>query len=355
MRKILVSLIFSLSVLSQAYGAGQQKDSSVFVPEGDKIEVDGEFLECLQERDSILIGDQFLYGFVAKEIKNGTVLGLPVLEENPNGGVILLEDWKLDTLKTVVQNNGKPDLHDIRGVLKLTTFDEGEYELPPIRVLLNTRDGRSDTLVYDPVHIHVKTMPVDTASFIPNDVSPQIRMPLSREEAEEIVHHNYGKILIVKWSVILLILIVCIVIVCRSDKYNMIARKKEPAYIVALRRLDSYKSNSMWVPEMQKEFYSGITDALKEYIGDRYGFGAMEMTTGELFAKLKKSDAPKDIQAEMKQLFERADYVKFAKYIASDEENATVVPVAVRFVTQTYQEVLEAEQAAAVEKGKKNK
>ena len=45
----------------------------------------------------------------------------------------------------------------------------------------------------------------------------------------------------------------------------------------------------------------------------------------------------------MKSLFERADFVKFAKFTATDEENATVLPQAVHFVTATYeQEILSA-------------
>ena len=69
----------------------------------------------------------------------------------------------------------------------------------------------------------------------------------------------------------------------------------------------------------------------------RYGIGAMEMTTAEIFDALRDTDAPKGLCSEMQDLFERADFVKFAKYTASDAENATVLPQAVRFVTETYQ------------------
>ena len=51
----------------------------------------------------------------------------------------------------------------------------------------------------------------------------------------------------------------------------------------------------------------------------------------------------------MKDLFERADFVKFAKYIATPEDNATVLPQAVRFVTSTYQTQVEEEAADASE------
>ena len=82
-------------------------------------------------------------------------------------------------------------------------------------------------------------------------------------------------------------------------------------------------------------------DTLREYISERYGIGAMEMTTAEIFKDMKQTDAPADILEELKDLFERADFVKFAKFAASDDDNAKALPVAVRFVTSTYQAELE--------------
>ena len=69
----------------------------------------------------------------------------------------------------------------------------------------------------------------------------------------------------------------------------------------------------------------------------------MEMTTAEIFADMKSTDVPQELLSEVKDLFERADFVKFAKYVASDEDNATVLPLAVRFVTETYQADVESE------------
>ena len=90
-----------------------------------------------------------------------------------------------------------------------------------------------------------------------------------------------------------------------------------------------------------------MTDALREYIAARYGVGALEMTTAEIFEGLKDTDMPADLKEELRTLFERADFVKFAKFIATDEENATVLPQAVRFVTTTYQTEIEEEQKNA--------
>ena len=121
-------------------------------------------------------------------------------------------------------------------------------------------------------------------------------------------------------------------------------KPKDPAYIVALRELDKWRGDKFWAPDKQKTFYSGITDTLKTYIEDRFGIDAPEMTTAELFAALKEAeDLPEELREQTRELYECADFVMFAKHLASEEENARALPTAVRFVTSTYQTALEEE------------
>ena len=69
----------------------------------------------------------------------------------------------------------------------------------------------------------------------------------------------------------------------------------------------------------------------------------MEMTTAQIFDDMKATDAPEALLKEVRELFDRADFVKFAKYVASEDDNASALPVAVRFVTETYQADVENE------------
>ena len=142
---------------------------------------------------------------------------------------------------------------------------------------------------------------------------------------------------------VLLALTALILFLRYREKKTEEIRQAEPAHIRALRQLDKYRGPQYWKPEQQKVFYSGVTDALREYIASRYGVGALEMTTAEIFHDLKNSDIPEDLYQEMQALFERADFVKFAKFTATDQENATVLPQAIRFVTTTYQTEIEEE------------
>ena len=105
---------------------------------------------------------------------------------------------------------------------------------------------------------------------------------------------------------------------------------------MALRKLDKFRGNKLWAPEKQKQFYSGITDVLREYIVGRFGVSAMEMTTAEIFEGLKDKEIPEPLMEEAKNLFVTSDFVKFAKMTVSDEENAKALPSAIRFVTSTW-------------------
>ena len=172
-------------------------------------------------------------------------------------------------------------------------------------------------------------MPVDTATFVPHDIKGQIRYPVTFAEV-------FPWILLYWVLAVIIILAVCLVIMHRRKSDPEYVRR-EPAHIIALRKLDGYRGSSLWAPEKQKAFYSGVTDTLRAYMAERFGFGAMEMTTAEIFDEMKDKDAPEKVKAEVKELFERADFVKFAKYVASEEDNASVLPLAVRFVTETYQ------------------
>ena len=342
MYRLFTYLILSLFAIS---AAAQESDSLTF-KQGRVVPMNGSFIQQLQERDSVLIADQLYYGFELKGVEEGTQFALPQWQNDEKGGVMVVSSWQVDTVKMTKAKKGMPRLLDIKAGLVITSFDEGTYELPAITVGRLSKDGVVDTLVFDPIRLEVKTMPVDTATFQPHDIKGQIRYPVTMAE-------------ILPWFLLSLVVALLVagavyLIIKYKRKHDPMYIKSDPAHIVALRKLDQYRGNKMWAADKQKAFYSGVTDALREYISSRYGISAMEMTTAEIFKDMKSTDAPEELQKEMKELFERADFVKFAKYIASEEDNASVLPVAVRFVTETYQTEIAASSEDASNNGGTN-
>jgi hypothetical protein len=86
--------------------------------------------------------------------------------------------------------------------------------------------------------------------------------------------------------------------------------------------------------ENSKEYYTKLTDTLRKYIEERYGFNAMEMTSSEIIEKLMASQDQKSLD-ELRQLFTTADLVKFAKYSTLINENDANLVNAIDFINQT--------------------
>lgn len=290
----------------------------------DVLPMGAPFVRPLQQRDSILIADQIEYGFSLDDPGEGLLV--PDLSWLSNDTLVLVRDWKIDTLRSGALEAG----------VVLAPFEEGIYHLPPLQVVRYKGDV-ADTLVFDSVQIDVCSLQVDTSSFNIHPLKAQINYPVTFAE----VAPNIGISLLGIALVVLLIVFLPKLFKKKDERQQKAA---DPAHIVALRELERYRNDKYWAPEQQKAFYSGITDILKNYIDSRFGIDAPEMTTAELFSALKDcSEIPQDLYQPLKELFERADFVKFAKYVADKQDNAAALPLAVKFVSSTYQTQLEEE------------
>ena len=309
--RTLIPLLLTVSALAGAEGLRKEAGET--------------FLEPVQKRDSILVADQLRYGFTLENIEEGTPLILPRLKLEKDAPVEILGEWQVDSLR-VSRRKETPARYNIKASLLVTTWMGGSFQLPDLPVLVN-----GDTLVFKaPAEpLEVKELPVDMESFQAHDIKDQVKFPYT---LKELFPWIYGI------SMGLMALAALILWLTGRSRKKEEARFAEPAHIRALRKLDKYRGDKFWKPEQQKTFYSGVTDALREYIVARYGVGAMEMTTAEIFSDLRGSDIPADLYEEMKKLFETADFVKFAKFTATDEENAKVLPQAIHFVTATYEQ-----------------
>ena len=284
-------------------------------------------------RDSILIGDQIEWT-LDLQLAPGEAARISKPGAEPVPGVEALGELALDTLS---QKNGRIDL---RGHITLTSFDSGSYVLPPLYVLKARADGTVDTLEYVGPTLAVTTIPIDTATFEAYDIKGQIRYPLTFKE-------------VIPWVGLALLLAALIWLLVRWIRFRRQNRDffgkpvvQDPPHIVALRSLEKTRSQKLWQNGKQKQFYTQVTDALRQYIADRYDVAALEQTSAEMFRDLQDKDIDPALMEKLKDLFTTADFVKFAKHMAADEENENAIPTAIRFVNETYMNAIENEEEA---------
>lgn len=331
----MVSVLTAVLAVLPMGAQGQAAPLQIQGKPGKLINMDeGSFLRPVTKRDSVLIGDQLEYGVSLNGIKENTGLGFADFSERFGDTLLVVKPWRIDTLKTIGKKKELKE-YNLEASVTITSLEEGGWELPPIAVIrLDPVTSKVDTLVFKSQKLDVKVTPVDTTTFKVHDIKGQIRYPLTFKE-------------LLPWigGVVALALLIWLAVwaIRKYARKGEDDKPAEPAYIIALRKLDKYRGNHFWTPEKQKAFYSGITDILREYISARYGFGAMEMTTDEIFTALKDTDLQKDLYNDLHDLFTESDFVKFAKYVLPEEDNAKVLPLAVRFVTDTYKQDVDQE------------
>jgi hypothetical protein len=89
----------------------------------------------------------------------------------------------------------------------------------------------------------------------------------------------------------------------------------KPAWEIALGKLaelDAQKAQLL-AEDRAEDFVDGVSDALREYLGKRYGFEGLESTTDEILRTLERVRPPKLSLSGVSLLLEQCDLAKFAR------------------------------------------
>jgi len=215
----------------------------------------------------------------------------------------------------------------------ITSFDSGTYRIPPYWFKLDL-DGRIDSVPSNGVTLRVHSIPIDTTRG-PTDIKMPYDAPLT---LKEVTPYILGIILI---GAILFFILYSIKRKKQNKPIFTLPKKpKEPAHVIALRELDRIKSEKLWQKGKTKQFYSDVTEALREYIEDRFEIQAMEQTSDETIESFRaRPGLQKDKTAEnLSQILKLADLVKFAKYKPLPDDDNMALVNAYFFVNDTKKE-----------------
>jgi hypothetical protein len=84
-----------------------------------------------------------------------------------------------------------------------------------------------------------------------------------------------------------------------------------------------------------RPFYFAVSEVIREYLGGRYGFDSLELTTDELCAELRKRSGRDLVLGEIQGWLSACDLVKFAKISPSAAEARGALEGAIRIVATT--------------------
>lgn len=303
----------------------------------DTISVSGYFLQ-----DTILIGDRFDY---IVEVRKD----MAELIEFPEYGSRDLElvEQRVDTLRTGTRRQ------KVRKQYTFVAFGLGDLKLLP-QVLYGDKNILDTVCAADSVVLHiVNPFVLDSTSQINAVLKPQADLPFIFAEIKTYT----------KWGILILLIIALLILATwlilrhygRSFGDLFRAAPALPPHIVAKQELERLYLQRLWQADKHKQYYSSLTDILRQYILRRYDVGAMEMTTDEILSSLNEKQVDKPLVMSLTEVLRDADLVKFAKAMPEAERNEAAYSTVWDFVERTTPVESDEEDEEGKRKGKKKR
>ncbi|MCR5298609.1 MAG: DUF4381 domain-containing protein [Paludibacteraceae bacterium] len=278
---------------------------------------------------SMLIGQQTrLHLQTVKEA--GDNVAFPLLKDTITEGLEVVALLKPDT-----QRLSSGQLQITEDVI-VTGFDSALVLIPPFTFFVN-----GDSMQTEPLSIKINTVEVDTLKNDIKDIRPVYSMPI-------------------QWGRIILYVLLALALIAggyfayrywKNRRKGAVVKDEEEVpvdpYTYAIDNLNRIKSEKVWQQGKVKEFYTDVTDVLRQYLQYRYRIDAMEMTSEQIVEAFSRSSEGKDGESTVliRKILELSDLVKFAKWTPTFNEHEIALSEAYDFVEHTKQILQEVEEA----------
>lgn len=272
---------------------------------------------------TLFIGDQTdLHLRAIGEV--GEQVTMPVLDKELIPGVEIVDRTIVDTLSL---KDGRVQYDQY---LTVTSFEDSLFYIAPLPFVSGDDTVWSDGLTLNVV----QPFEMDTTDMAITDIKGVYKAPI----------WWWG---IFRW--VLLALLLAGVGVAGYYLITYLQRRKleeagnevvteplRPAEEVALEKLDAIKEEKIWQQGQVKEYYTQLTDVVREYIARRFEVSSVEQTSDETLRDIRPLlSERKDLYDQLRKMLTLADLVKFAKWSTTPDENELSLRNAYTFVRET--------------------
>lgn len=219
----------------------------------------------------------------------------------------VIRSYQIDTLK-------KGDKYELIKKYGLAQYDSGTYTIPQLKIAIGKNIVLSDSL-----QVSVQNVAVDTLKQKMFEIKP-----IAKAES--------SSAWIWKWILGFLILVGIGALVYFLLKKFQQKKIEEVVYKTPIEKatnlLNNLEKRELLQKGAVKEYYSELTDIVRNYIEEAIEIPAMESTTSELIEGLRKASLRKkmkispEILENLERVLKQADLVKFAKSKPLDFEIA---------------------------------
>ncbi len=209
---------------------------------------------------------------------------------------------------------------------ELQAFDVGEREVPGISLLVNTSMG-PHRLDIPPQKVTV------TGAIDPSQGDPKLR------EDRRPLPRRYRTVLWPLW--VLLGLLAAAALAWwlwkrrKAKELAQMAKPRPPPVEEALERLAALEAENLLSKGEKQAYHFRLSEIVRDYLGRRFGFDSLDLTSDELLAALRRRSTPGLEMDLLAHFLSSGDLVKFARIEPTDGQCKEAMEHARRFVQRT--------------------
>lgn len=198
--------------------------------------------------------------------------------------------------------------------VKLAAFQVGTLETPHLELELTSPEGAGTLPVPQAKLVIESTLPADTQSKGENlyDVRPPEEVPVR------------------SWRLVYILAGLLALAAAGYALARYLSRPKalkptplvppEPLQVRVIRNLDALAAENLPAKGEFKQYYFRLSEIVRGYLGELYGFEALESTTPELLSALRSRPTPGLPIEKLTTFAQASDFVRYAKELPSAEE-----------------------------------
>lgn len=242
------------------------------------------------DKNKILIGERIQLRLEA-DIPENEAIRFFIIDTIPH---FELDKQKIDTS---YNNEGT----SLKQVISITSFDSGHWVIPAFSL--------GEKIITDTIPVDVAFSPMDSTQDY-HDIKDIIDVKPPEEKKKWWLWYAIGG------GTLLVILLLIYLL-----------RKKKPVVAAVAPVIDPYEEAMKELDKLQKEkpgqkqYYSGLVDIFRIYVYEKKDIHSLQKTTDDLVIQLKGIPLAKEQFEKLSQALRLADFVKFAKYVPSNEDD----------------------------------
>ncbi|NVI97676.1 hypothetical protein HV824_06035 [Myxococcus sp. AM009] len=280
-------------------------------------QVEPQHLSVRLEPQQVRIGDPFVYEVVITHPKDHRY-ELKVPQETGD----------FEFLDQTRQRQDGPDSATTTFRVRMSAFALGSVTVPALPFDVATPEG--------PKAFTVPGRAVDVTSTLPPDADGQGADLFDYKPPEEVPIRSWRLVLTVLGVLAAALLAWVLFRWWRNRPRHVEVVPVLPLDVRTRKALDALKAEDLPSRGRVKDFYFRLSEIVRGYLGERYGFEALECTSSELMASLRRMSTPGLPEDKLMRFVSESDMVKYARADSSADACRDALAFGYSLIDTTY-------------------